>query len=308
MDADDRWAPREWTTTSPKDLDRLAHGVLKAAREAARELRRRQLNPTRRTWVLGVLAGQTQAMLGPSLPVPLPTGTEAQEEFVRTALALAVHVRAHSWAEQDFGPPSTSGQTDVPHPGEVVTAEAFEVLGRLMLPHSSAEGWTATLITDVARGDQKLEAAVKLGKYLLHPTFLAVANDATGLVGEALHEINKIRLQELVNALAQPPGPTALQPTTGYGSPSATPATYAGADLPAEWQTSLPISRKTKRLLTQPSTPKPSRRRPRHQPPHRIQEPDSQPDTQPPWPPQPLNFRPPEPPEPPEPPQSPSAF
>ncbi|MER6564385.1 hypothetical protein ABT300_43080, partial [Streptomyces sp. NPDC001027] len=111
-------------------------------------------------------------MLGPDIPDRPPLGTAAQEGFVRTSFALALHLRAHSWAEADLGAAGVRGQDDVPHPGERLAADAFDVLGRLMLPHASPEGWTATLITDLARDDERLEAAVKLGKYVLHPTFL----------------------------------------------------------------------------------------------------------------------------------------
>jgi hypothetical protein len=102
-------------------------------------------------------------MLRPDLPDDPPVGVAAQEEFVRTSLALAVHVRAHRWAEADLGAAGVLGMDDVPHLGERGMADAFDVLGWLILPHSSPEGWTATLVTDLARGDKTLEAAVKLG-------------------------------------------------------------------------------------------------------------------------------------------------
>ncbi|MFD8813075.1 hypothetical protein ACFV23_16700 [Streptomyces sp. NPDC059627] len=235
MDADDPARTPEWSTTSPKELDRLARGVLEAARDAARELRGEPPDPERRTWALGMLAGRTQAMLGPDLPDHPPAGAEAQEGFVRTALALAVHVRAHSWADADLGAAGVPGRGDVPHPGddgaphpgEVRAADAFDVLGRLMLPHSSPAGWTATLVTDLARGDATLEAAVKLGKYVLHPTFLALVDDTTCLMGEALHNINVKHLRELNrmlrhHACAEPPDPAAERlpsPTTDPTSP-----------------------------------------------------------------------------------------
>ncbi|MFJ2833543.1 hypothetical protein ACIPC1_39385 [Streptomyces sp. NPDC087263] len=228
MDADDRTGPRQWTTTSPEHFDWLARAVLRAARDAARELRRESPDPDRRTWALGKLAGQIQAMLGPDLPDHPPAGAAAQEEFVRTALALAVQVRAHSWAMADLGPLGVLGQADVPHPGERQAADAFDVLGRLMLPDSSSEGWTATLVTDLARGDEKLEAVVKLGKYVLHPTFLALADDVTGVTGEALHSINVTRLYDLTRLLRhysdpRPPHPAAVQvPTSAVGVPEPT--------------------------------------------------------------------------------------
>ena len=197
----DSVGPWQWDAPLPEHLDRLAGGMLSAARGAARELRREPPDPARRTWALGVLAGQTQAMLGPDMPDHPPVGDAAQEGFVRTALALALHVRAHSWAEKDLGAVGVPGQDDVPHPGERRAAEAFDVLNRLMLPNASTEGWTATLVTDLARGDKTLEVAVKLGKYVLHPTFLALADDVTRLIGEALHSLNEQRLQELIRSM-----------------------------------------------------------------------------------------------------------
>ncbi|MGQ4385190.1 hypothetical protein [Streptomyces sp. SAS_270] len=201
MDAEDLPEPRQWSTTSPEELDRLACGVLSAARDAARELRREPADAARRAWALGMLAGQTQAMLGPDLPDHPPVGIAAQEGFVHTALALAVHIRARSWSERDLGAASVPGQDAVPHPGEAGAADAFDVLGRLMLPHTSPEGWSATLVTDLARGNQRLEAAVKLGKYVLHPTFVALTDDVTRLIGEALHNLNVDRLQGLTRSL-----------------------------------------------------------------------------------------------------------
>lgn len=137
-------------------------------------------------------------MLGPDEPCPPPTGVAEQEEFVRTALTLAVHVRARSWAQADLGVKSPS---DVPHPGEQQAADALDVLGRLMLPHASPEGWTATLVTDWARGSETLEAAVKLGKYILHPTFLTFVDDLTRMLGKAMHKSNVDRLHKLADQL-----------------------------------------------------------------------------------------------------------
>jgi hypothetical protein len=201
VDADDRPVPRWWSTTSPAELDRLAHEVLRAARDAARELRREPPDPTRRTWTLGILAEQAKAMLGPEIPDHPPLGTAAQEGFVRTALTLALHVRAHSWAEADLGAVGVRDQDDLPHPGEHLAADTFDVLGRLMLPHASPEGWTATLVTDLARGDKKLEAAVKLAKYVLHPTFLGFVDDVTRVFGEPLHSLSVLKMEELAQEL-----------------------------------------------------------------------------------------------------------
>ncbi|MEW2045132.1 hypothetical protein [Streptomyces sp. NPDC005476] len=80
-------------------------------------------------------------------------------------------------------------------------ANALDATGRMMLPHASPEGWAATVATDLARGDNSLETAVKVGKYILHPTPLALADDATRILGEALHNLNVRRLPELTNSL-----------------------------------------------------------------------------------------------------------
>ncbi|WP_458246836.1 hypothetical protein [Streptomyces sp. MAI_2237] len=223
MDADDRPGLHPWSIASPEHFDRLARGVLRAARTAAQELRREPPDPDRRAWALGNLAGQTQAMLGPDMPDHPPAGAAAQEAFVRTALALAMHVRAHSWAEADLGPADLRGQADIPHPGERRTADVFDVLGRLMLPRSSPEGWTTTLVSDLARGDETLETAVKLGKYVLRPTFLAHTDDTTRLIGEALHNISVRLLYELANDLLRLyEGVEPFDPTASLDEPRCT--------------------------------------------------------------------------------------
>jgi hypothetical protein len=200
MDADDRTGSHPWSTTSPQHLDQMARGMLRAACRAHQELRRDPPDPARRASALDLLMLHTQAMLGPDLPA-CPPGTAAQERFVGTALALAKHVRAHSWAEAELGAPSAPGRDDVPHAGEHRMANAFDATGRMMLPHASPEGWAATVATDLARGDKTLETTVKVGKYILHPTPLALADDATRIIGEALHNLNVRRLQELTHSL-----------------------------------------------------------------------------------------------------------
>jgi hypothetical protein len=275
MDADDRTG---WTTTSPEHFDWLARAVLRAARDAAQELQREPPDPDRRTWALGKLAGQIQAMLGPDLPDHPPAGVAAQEEFVRTALALAVHVRAHSWARADLGPLGVLGQADIPHPGERQAADAFDVLGRLMLPHSSPEGWTATLVTDLARGDEKLEAVVKLGKYVLHPTFLALVDDATRVVGEALHSINVTRLHDLTRLLRhysdpRPPHPAAVQVpmTVGVPEPKSSNQPVTQSESPgSKVDDPPPIYPRHRTPMTPPDSPAPARRRTHLGPPQRM--------------------------------------
>ncbi|MDQ1034332.1 hypothetical protein QFZ75_000748 [Streptomyces sp. V3I8] len=116
MNADDHARP-QWATTAPAELDRMALRVLRAARDAARELRQDPPDQARRTCALDLLAGQTQAMLGPDLPDCPPAGIAAQEIFVHSALALAVHARAHSWAEADLGADGVRGQDGIPRRG-----------------------------------------------------------------------------------------------------------------------------------------------------------------------------------------------
>ncbi|MEX1659165.1 hypothetical protein ABZ960_39425 [Streptomyces pseudovenezuelae] len=38
--------------------------------------------------------------------------------------------------------------------GECQTDDAFFVVGRLLLPHFSPDGWTAALVTDLSCGDK----------------------------------------------------------------------------------------------------------------------------------------------------------
>ncbi|MGW2716284.1 hypothetical protein [Streptomyces sp. NPDC001492] len=239
MDGEDR------TGRSAEELDRLARGVLRAARDAARELRKTPPDEARRTWALGKLAGRTQEMLGPDMPDDPPVGVEAQEEFVRTALALAVHVRAHSWAEADLGLLGVRGHAELPHSGESLMKDAFDVLGRLMLPDSSPEGWTATLVTDLADGDKALENAVHVGKYILHPTFLTFLNDATRITGEALHNINVSRLHELTDSLRHCAGAEELLHTPTLAQPADTPESTPSAQLSQEsmepWRAPMPL-------------------------------------------------------------------
>lgn len=207
MNIDTASGSRQWSDT-PEHFDQLARGVLKAARDAARELQPDPPDPNRVSWALGVLAGQTRAMLGTSMPDCPPVGIATQKEFVRTTLKLAIHVRAHSWARTDFTAIGAPDEDNEPHLGERQMSDAFDVLGRLMLPASAPEAWTATLVTECARGDKTLEAAVKLGKYLLHPTFLTLADDATRVLGEAVHRLNVNRMHELAHAVkAFPAGP-----------------------------------------------------------------------------------------------------
>jgi hypothetical protein len=262
VNADDPTGPNQWAATSLEHFDQLARGVLRAARDAARELRRRSPDQERLAWALGVLAGQTQAMLGLDRPAHPPVGAAAQREFVCTSLQLAVHALAHRWTEADLG---LAGQAEVPHLGERQAADAFDVLGRLMLPHASSEGWAATICTDLARGDERWEVAVKLGKYVLHPTFLALADHAPPVVGEAVHHINVDGLQELADSVrnfagAAEPSHPATEPTTAFEGP---------APEPNPTNPPMPIEKRTKRRMFEPDSRSKTRRR-NLEPPRRL--------------------------------------
>ncbi|MEV7346273.1 hypothetical protein [Streptomyces sp. NPDC093544] len=254
MNSDDPTGPNQWAATSLEHFDQLARGVLRAARDAARELRRRSPDQERLAWALGVLAGQTQAMLGLDRPAHPPVGAAAQREFVCSSLQLAVHALAHRWTEADLG---LAGQAEVPHLGERRTADAFDVLGRLMLPHASPEGWAATICTELARGDETWEAVVKLGKYILHPTFLTLADDATRVVGEAVHHINVDRLQELADSVRNFAG--AAEPSHPATDP--TPAVEVPEPEPNPANPPMPLEQpKPKRRMFEPFS-QPKRRR-----------------------------------------------
>jgi hypothetical protein len=70
MDTHHRMGPRKWATTSPEHLDRLALGLLRVARDAARELRRNAPGLARQTWALGKLAGRNSGDAGPGAVRP----------------------------------------------------------------------------------------------------------------------------------------------------------------------------------------------------------------------------------------------
>ncbi|EDY55684.1 MULTISPECIES: hypothetical protein [Streptomyces] len=266
MNTDDPTGPNQWAATSLEHFDQLARGVLRAARDATRELRRRSPDQQRLTWALGVLAGQTHAMLDLDRPAHPPVGAAAQRKFVCSSLQLAVHALAHRWTKADLG---LAGQAEVPHLGERQAADAFDVLGRLMLPHASSEGWAATICTDLARGDEKWEVAVKLGKYILHPTFLTLADDATRVVGKAVHNISVDRLQELADSVrnfagAAEPSHPATEPTTAFEGP---------APEPNPTNPPMPIEKRTKRRMFEPAS-RPKTRRRNLEPPRRLRSED----------------------------------
>jgi hypothetical protein len=124
MGADDRTGSGPWAATSPQHLDQTARRLRTAAWGARLELRRDPPDPALRASALDLPARQVQAMLGPDLPDRPPVGTAAQEEYVRTALALAVHVRACRWAKGDLGALSVPGRDGIPHAGEHWMANA----------------------------------------------------------------------------------------------------------------------------------------------------------------------------------------
>ncbi|MFD0068911.1 hypothetical protein [Streptomyces sp. NPDC127574] len=217
MDADDSRGLPPWSTTSPEQLHRVAREMFSAAVIARRELGRTPSDPNRRALAFDRLARETQAVLGPVLPDCQAIGTADQMAFVRAAIQFAGHVISHKWTEADLGGPSIPGREEEAHDGERGTAAVFDVAGRLQLPHASAEGWAAAIATDAARGDRSLEAAVKVAKYVLHPTPLALADDATRVLGEGVHGMNVRRLQEL--ALTLRDHATATEPSRPSAAP-----------------------------------------------------------------------------------------
>lgn len=77
----------------------------------------------------------------------------------------------------------------------------FDALGALFLPTASAEDWATEIIRDAAKGEPAMEAAVKFGRYVLHPTPLLILNDATRMLGEALYSSNVRRLVGCVHEI-----------------------------------------------------------------------------------------------------------
>ncbi|MEU5277749.1 hypothetical protein AB0G87_15180 [Streptomyces asoensis] len=182
------------------ERERGALAVLRTAREAARLLgdpaKKDALNDkVDELWV--VLGG----LLEPELPAPMPLDGDAQAQLIADAGELAVLLRAYDWADADFAPAEVEEAVSATSTGERAAAEGFDALGKLILPSASAEGWAAEVITRAAEGDKRLERAVKLVKYALHPTPLLILDDLTKMGGEVLRSLNIAKLNACVDGI-----------------------------------------------------------------------------------------------------------
>ncbi|MEU6594349.1 hypothetical protein ABZ923_34970 [Streptomyces sp. NPDC046881] len=182
-----------------KERERRAYELLRAARKAAAVLRA-QCPPGERAEKVSEVVWQAAELLGLP-PGPVPGDAASQGKLVKAAGELAVLLRAYNWADSDITVTDLEDAAVVPHVGERGAADGFDALGKLILPEASPEGWASELVTSAARGNPKLEAGVKFGKYLLHPTPLLVLDDLTKIVGQAVHSLNVSRLDACVGDL-----------------------------------------------------------------------------------------------------------
>ncbi|MEU2065005.1 hypothetical protein [Streptomyces sp. NPDC013455] len=176
-----------------------AYELLRAARKAAAILRT-QCPAEERAEKVSKVVSQAAKLLGLP-PGPVPGDAASQEKLVKAAGELAVLLRAYNWADSDITVTALDDDIVRPHIGERGAADGFDALGKLILPEASPEGWASELVTSSAKGNPTLEAAVKFGKYLLHPTPLLVLDDFTKIVGQAVHSLNVIRLDTCVSDL-----------------------------------------------------------------------------------------------------------
>ncbi|WP_329414096.1 hypothetical protein OG802_25805 [Streptomyces sp. NBC_00704] len=141
------------------------------------------------------------AELLPGLPDPGPLDTAHQQELIRCAGELAVLLRAYNWGDEELTPEAVDEVVRTENAGETGAADGFDALGKLILPHASPQGWAAELVTRAAEGNETLERAVKLGKYLLHPTALLILDDVTEIIGQAVYSLHVKKLIDCVNDL-----------------------------------------------------------------------------------------------------------
>ncbi|MFI8229735.1 hypothetical protein ACIGDI_12945 [Streptomyces sp. NPDC085900] len=96
-----------------------------------------------------------------------------------------------------FGARPSPGDEGAVHSGEKAVALGFEIASYLTLRDS--EGVARKGLSVAARhAGKEIQAAVKVGQYLMGPSPLTLANDVTEVVGEAVAGINKRRLQRCV--------------------------------------------------------------------------------------------------------------
>ncbi|MFI1507331.1 hypothetical protein [Streptomyces sp. NPDC020597] len=173
--------------------------LLRTAREAARLLDDPQRNAARERKVWELQRATAELLGLPLASVPLDT--VQQKKLVTHAGELAVLLRAYNWGEQDLALAAVQNAVGRENVGERGAADGFDALGKLVLPTASPEGWAGELAARAAEGNEYLERAVKLGKYLLHPTPLLILDDLTEIVGQAVHSLNVRKLTGCVNDL-----------------------------------------------------------------------------------------------------------
>jgi hypothetical protein len=192
--------PIPFAPMTKKERGRRAYQLLRAVREAIAALRAQCPSEERVKMTVNEVCRQTARMLGLS-PGPAPSDAASQEELVKTAGKMAGALRAYNWADDDIAATDASTTAQAPHVGESGAAQGFDVAGKLILPHASAEGWASELCTSVAKGDAKLELTVKVGKYLLHPTPLLILDDLTQMCGRAIYSSHVNELSTYVSNL-----------------------------------------------------------------------------------------------------------
>lgn len=142
-------------------------------------------------------------------PTGLQAPTEADRETYRRAHAnlleeaetLLRELRSQHFSpgtlREVFGARTSPSEEGAVHSGEKAVALGFEIASYLTLRDS--EGVARKGLSVAARHSGKeIEAAVKVGQYLMGPSPLTLANDVTKVVGEAVAGMNKQRLQRCV--------------------------------------------------------------------------------------------------------------
>ncbi|WP_406455709.1 hypothetical protein OH768_20695 [Streptomyces sp. NBC_01622] len=141
----------------------------------------------------------------------------AAQDAIRNWLLTEVHALTVELRSQHFAPETLQevfsgppGQSETPpgasrvHAGEKAVALAFEVASYVSLREAGPEAWARKGASVTARGSGKdIEAAVKIAQYLLGPSPVSMANDVTKMLGEAVANINKQRLQRCAAEVAR---------------------------------------------------------------------------------------------------------
>ncbi|MFD8300758.1 hypothetical protein ACFV29_00165 [Streptomyces sp. NPDC059690] len=165
-------------------------------------------------------------------PTGLQAPTEADRETYRRAHAnlleeaetLLRELRSRYFSpdtlREVFGAAPPPGEEGVAHSGEKAVTLGFEIASYLTL--RDAEGVARKGLSVAARHSGKeIEAAVKVGQYLMGPSPLTLANDVTKVVGDAVAGINRRRLQNCVNRVSEAIGRVeALEPSLAPEIPS----------------------------------------------------------------------------------------